>query len=340
MGVEDDDQVPLEMRRAWREANVRPLWESPTAHKVGGAGPEPHLWRWEIMRPLMLGTTRVQSPAAVERRVLSLVNPENHLIEDESTVRTISAALQILLPGEVARPHRHSMNALRFVLEGSGAYTIVDGKRCLMEEGDLILTPGWCWHAHEHLGSSPIIWLDVLDVPFHNIIGTSEFEPGPVHDIPNTFDDSAFAQMGFLPAAVDGDPAYSPMFRYSKKAAIEALKSAPTAPDGSRRLRYVNPVTGGTVMTLLDCMLLELSGGQPTRPFRTNANAVVAVMDGEGESMIGRRTVQWARKDVFTIPQGQKVSHTAKAPAQLFITSDREVYRRLGLLREEVWDES
>ena len=199
MDGETKDQVPPATRRAWQDANVRPLWESPTALKLDGAGPQAHLWRWETMRPLMVGTTKVQNPAAVERRVLSLVNPENRAIEDESTVRTISAALQILLPGEVARPHRHSMNALRFVLEGSGADTIVDGKRCLMEEGDLILTPGWCWHEHEHRGTMPIIWLDVLDVPFHNLIGTSAFEAGPVHDLPAIIDDEAFARVGLLP---------------------------------------------------------------------------------------------------------------------------------------------
>ena len=123
-------------------------------------------------------------PAAVERRVLSLVNPVAKSAEDESTTRNLAAAIQILLPGESARPHRHSMNALRFVLEGSGALTMVDGKACAMEFGDLILTPAWCWHEHVHGGVEPMIWLDALDVPFHLYLGTAKFQPGPVNTAP------------------------------------------------------------------------------------------------------------------------------------------------------------
>ena len=76
------------------------------------------------------------------------------------------------------------MNALRFVMEGKGAYTIVDGKSCLMEEGDLVITPGWTWHEHVHKGSGPIVWMDALDAPLHRYLGTDVFEPGPTHDMP------------------------------------------------------------------------------------------------------------------------------------------------------------
>ena len=103
----------------------------------------------------MEGAIDLANPAAVERRVLSLVNPGSKSVEDEATIQNLSAAIQILLPGELARPHRHSMNALRFVLEGSGALTVVDGKPCAMEFGDLILTSAWCWHEHVDRGNGP-----------------------------------------------------------------------------------------------------------------------------------------------------------------------------------------
>ena len=145
------------LRRAWKAAHLVPLWESSTAHKPP-TPPEPaHLWSWQAIRPLVGGAMDLANPAAVERRVLSLVNPVAKSAEDESTMRNLSAAIQILLPGESARPHRHSMNALRFVLEGSGALTMVDGKACAMEFGDLILTPAWCWHEHVHGGVEPMI---------------------------------------------------------------------------------------------------------------------------------------------------------------------------------------
>ena len=134
---------------------------------------------------------KLQDMAAIQRRVLSFNNP-NLRNPGMGATPTLTAALQILKPGEVARPHRHSPSALRFVLEGDGAYTIVDGKECLMNEGDLVITPGWTWHAHEHRGTRPIIWLDSLDVPLHRYFGTDGFEPGPPpNDMPATTPDDA-----------------------------------------------------------------------------------------------------------------------------------------------------
>jgi gentisate 1,2-dioxygenase len=289
------------------------------------------------MRPLLLEAAKIRSPNVVERRVLSMVNPENVSPMDESTVNNISAAFQVLLPGEKARPHRHSMNALRFTLEGAGAHTIVDGKPCLMAEGDMILTPAWTWHEHEHGGDAPIIWLDVLDVPFHLGMGTASFEPGPAHDLPDHPDDGVFAVANFVPAGAETDHDYSPVFRYPRGDAVAALASAPLDRDGARRVRYANPVTGGPSMALLDSWLIEAPDARETVPRRTNYNSVFCVLDGEGESRIGEHSVAWQRNDIFTVPQGNWVSHKASgAGAMLFEVNDREIYRRLGILEERL----
>lgn len=327
--------VSAEVRTAWKNASVAPLWESPTAHKDDAGPPPSHIWPWETMRPLLLEAAKVRSPAAVERRVLSMVNPDNTSPMDESTITNISAAFQVLLPGERARPHRHSMNALRFTLEGTGAYTVVDGKRCLMTEGDMILTPAWTWHEHEHDGDAPIIWLDVLDVPFHLGMGTASFEPGPVKDMPHQVDDDVFSVANFVPAGTEVETDYSPVFRYPREDAFAALAAAPADGDGARRVRYANPMTGGPSMALLDSWLIEVPKGGETVPKQANYNSVFAVADGEGESRIGEKTVAWKRNDIFTAPQGNWVSHAANANAAvLFEVNDREIYRRLGLLEE------
>lgn len=321
------------LRQAWKEAHLVPLWESPTAHKPPAPPDRTHLWAWERIRPLIGGAIDAANPAAVERRVLQLVNPASRSPEDEATARTLAAALQILLPGETARPHRHSMNALRFVLEGSGGVTTVNGKPCPMEVGDLILTPAWTWHEHTHRGTGPVIWLDALDVPLHLYLGTAEFQPGPVDDMPATLADSAFAVANVLPEGATAS-AYSPVFRYPYAAAVRALAAAPPARDGARRVRYVNPTTGGAAMAILDTHLAEIDG--PTTPFRTNANAVVSVVEGEGETQVGGDTVRWRAKDIFTLPQGNWIVHRNKgAPARLFTVSDRDALVRLGILKEE-----
>ena len=172
-----------DVRKAWKEANLAPLWENAKAHRPPPPPDAGYLWSWDKIRPLITAAIKVASPEAVERRVLQLVPPIPKCQDEQQTSRTLAANIQILLPGEKARPHRHTMNALRFVLEGSGASTIVDGKSCPMEEGDLILTPAWTWHEHVHQGSGPIIWLDALDVPFQQYMGTGAFQPGPIAEM-------------------------------------------------------------------------------------------------------------------------------------------------------------
>jgi gentisate 1,2-dioxygenase len=267
--------------------------------------------------------------------VLTLVDPaaEGHAA---GTTTNLTAALQILMPGESARPHRHSMNALRFVLDGAGAVTRVDGRDCPMAEGDLVITPGWSWHEHVHHGSAPIVWLDALDAPLHRHLGTDAFEPGPVHDVPVHADEAAFAMPSIVPELADPPPSHSPVFRYPWGEAARAVAAAPRWKDGARRVRYVNPLTGGPVMSLLDCYLTQIEAGAETIPFRTTGNAVAAVVEGRGTSRIGEKTLRWGPKDVFSMPHGNWIAHSADGgPARLFVVSDRDVLRRLDLLKEE-----
>ncbi len=323
------------MREVWRRANVRPLWESPLAHKVRAGGPPAHLWPWRELAPLVKAAMEMTSMAAIERRVLTLVDPQAQG-DAAGTTTNLTAALQILMPGESARPHRHSMNALRFVLDGAGAVTKVDGRDCPMTEGDLVITPGWCWHEHAHHGSAPIVWLDALDAPLHRHLGTDAFEPGPAHDVPAQTADAAFAMPAIVPELADPPPSYSPVFRYPWDQASRAVAAAPRWKDGTRRVRYVNPLTGGPVMSLLDCYLIEIDGAAETIPFRTTGNAVAAVVEGRGTSRIGEETLQWEPKDVFSMPHGNWIAHRADGgPARLFVVTDRDVLRRLDLLKEE-----
>src|SRR5499427_2524674 len=200
-----------EVRKAWKEANLAPLWENAKARRPAPPPDAAYLWSWDKIRPLISAAIAVASPEVVERRVLQLVPPIAEHRDEQQTSRTLSANIQILLPGEKARPHRHTMNALRFVLEGSGATTIVDGKPCAMEEGDLVLTPAWTWHEHVHEGTAPIIWLDALDVPLHHYMGTAAFQPGPVGETPDTVPDGAFAVASVVPDTEYATRDYSPV---------------------------------------------------------------------------------------------------------------------------------
>lgn len=321
-------------RQAWKQASVRPLWENPLAHNARKLPPKAHCWSWSALKPLVLDAMTITDMAAIERRVLTLIDPTAQG-DAAGTTTNITAALQILMPGESARPHRHSMNALRFVIDGNGATTTVDGKPCAMMEGDLVITPGGAWHEHSHGGTSPIIWLDALDAPLHRYLGTDHFEPGPVHDVPETVADTAFETPNIVPDIEDG-PAFSPVFRYPWANAARAVAAAPKGRDGARRVRYAHPLTGGSAMPLLDCYVTQIDAGTETRPVRSTANAVCAVVEGHGASWIGEQSFNWGPKDIFSMPHGNWISHSAEGgPAKLFIATDRDALRRLDLLREE-----
>ena len=325
-----------DVRKAWKEANLAPLWENAKAHRPAPPPDAGYLWSWDKIRPLITAAIEVASPEAVERRVLQLVPPIPKCQDEQQTSRTLAANIQILLPGEKARPHRHTMNALRFVLEGSGASTIVDGKSCPMEEGDLILTPAWTWHEHVHQGSGPIIWLDALDVPFQQYMGTGAFQPGPVAEMPETVADAAFAVANVVPDTSYATRDYSPVFRYPYASTSAAVAAAPPARDGSRRVRYVNPLSGGPGMAMMDCFLVQLDRGATTLALPHHrelgllrGGRVRREPDRQRDDPVAQaRHLHLAARQPHRSPGERR--YCAAVPGL-----DRDMYARLGLLKEE-----
>jgi gentisate 1,2-dioxygenase len=161
-----------------------------------------------------------------------------------------------------------------------------------------------------------MVWLDVLNVHAHIHMGTFSFEPGPPHDVPP-------------PVALE-------TVHYPFAEAKRAVDASAPQSDGTRRLRYINPQTGGPVMPLLDCYLVRLEPGQTTIPARTSAHSVWAVVEGTGSTTAGTGTIAWKPRDVFTLPHGAAVTHTAAETSYLFVCTDREIMRRLDLLKETV----
>jgi gentisate 1,2-dioxygenase len=323
--------------KEWHAAKLAPLWNSPNAHKPPPAPVPAYLWRWQEMRPLIERAFAETSPQAVQRRVLQMLSPAAQSLADEHTCGNVLAAYQCLLPGETARPHRHTMNALRFMLEGAGVVTLVDGKECSMEFGDLVLTPGMCWHEHRHDGDVPVVWLDVLDVPLHMYMGSVVFQPGPIEVQPITMPDAAFASANVVPAVTLGRSDHSPVFRYPYASVVNALQHAPKGEDGIRRVKYINPLNGQGAMALLAASMMQIDAHTQSLPVRSTANQVVAVVEGEGESQIGDQVIQWSKRDVLTIPQHQWARHRAfSEDARLFVVSDADAMQRLNLLREDI----
>src|SRR5262250_1976237 len=162
--------------------SAAPLWEvlSDIVRKDPRTSVQAALWRYDDMRPFISEAGRIIAAEEAERRVLILENPG---LQGMSRItQSLYAGLQLILPGEIAHSHRHTASALRFILEGTGAYTSVDGERLTMKPGDFILTPFWSFHDHGNPGAEPVVWLDGLDIPTVNMFDTSFFEKHEDHE--------------------------------------------------------------------------------------------------------------------------------------------------------------
>jgi gentisate 1,2-dioxygenase len=331
--------MSTDFRSAMESANVSALWEraNPDGAQLVEA---PHLWPWAELDPLLDVAVAETDMENAERRVLVLENPAYRDTPRIGASLNMVVNLQVLMPGEVARPHRHRLNALRFIIEGDGrAVTTVDGTPCPMFPGDFLLTPGWCWHEHSHDGNGRAVWLDALDAQLQRHLCTNEFEAGPSNDMPPPRTEDAYAAAGVTPLNLREDKPYSPIFRYPLSRVIDALGAMPAAADGSRRVRYTNPLTGGPAMPGVDCYMLAPARENETRAYRTNANMMCLAVDGEGVSQVGGTRLQWKKNDIFSLPRGHWISHRAgSGDAKLFQLTDREVLARLDYLREEFRD--
>ena len=322
-------------------AGSQPLWDRyhRLTRREPAAADSPWHWAWADMEPLVERAVREVALEDAERRVLLLAHPA--FPESAASTTNLSSGLQTLMPGEVARAHRHSLQAIRFVLDGGGAVTSVNDQRCPMQEGDLILTPAWTWHEHVHPGQGRVVWFDGLDLPLCRHLDSVFFErAGPQTDTVDPPPTRAAAlrtgAVALPPDAFDLRSGGSSRFRYAWERALSALSAATPQPDGSRLLRYVNGESQGAVLPTLDCYLMSAAHGQPTRRYRSTSNAVCVVARGQGSSLVGERAIAWQRNDVFTLPHWNWVSHTATSDdAVLFMMTDRELLAAIGYLREQ-----
>ena len=306
---------------ALEAANIHPLWDryqkiTPLAPRAGDA---PFHWRWRDLEPFAERAAREVAIEDVERRALILAHPAFGGATQSTS--NLLAAFTVLEPGDRAVPHRHTAAAIRFSTRARGALTIVNGRRCEMQEGDLVLTPPYCWHGHINESGHRTIWFDAANMPLICGMDANFFEPG-------RRDDAEFWKVS---------DAGSALYRYPGEATRAQLDAAAPGADGAKWLRYLHRESGGAVMPTLDCYALRLQKGDATRPRRTTWNAILLVVRGEGRSTIGERTIEWSREDVFTIPHWSFARHEARGgDADLFVVTDRSVYERLELAREEL----
>lgn len=303
------------------------------------ASEAPFLWKWEALLDGLMKASETIGIEQAERRAIRLVSPH---LPIQSTSHSLQFTFSIVNPGEVARAHRHNMAAIRFVVQGRGAYTAVSGERFPMEEGDLILTPNWTWHDHHNESEDPIIWLDGLDGPLIQSLNVLFFEEYEKEEQPITRETGESTnRMGFarLPKQeathLRGVP-----FRYAWKDTYKALKSLSEGdhdPYDGTLLRYINPATGGFTYPTMSCEVQLLKAKEKTQMHRHTSTALYHAFRGHGCTAVGEGHLEWKKGDSFVIPlwQWHRHENLSDEEAILFSINDRPVMESLQLHREE-----
>ena len=326
--------------------HLTPLWESlhSLVPKQPSPGYESALWRFADLEPLLARAGALISAEEAVRRVLVLENPA--LPGSSSITHSLYAGMQLILPDEVAPAHRHTQSALRFIVQGEGAYTAVDGERTTMHPGDFILTPSWAWHDHGNPGAGgvaePVVWLDGLDIPMTRFFSGGFAENGEAASQQVARPEGrSLAAYGYNMAPVRQlhTRTSSPIFNYPYARSREALDTLRRQQEIDAwvgvKLRYINPLTGGAPMPTIGACMQLLQAGFSGLPHRSTDGTVYSVVEGSGSATIGGRRFDFAPRDTLVVPSWATLVLDAPQDVVLFSFSDRPVLEALGMLREE-----
>lgn len=338
------EELPKDYRLALEQNRLVPLWPALRnflPYEKPQRSCRPAAWHYSEIRPLLMAAGQLTPIEKAERRVLILANPSL----DPATVRatpTIYLGFQLILPGETAPNHRHSPSAIRFVVEGEGGFTVVDGERLPMEKGDLILTPSGLWHEHGHTGSGPVVWLDALDLPLVHAVEASYCVEGASQPVANRPDlsQSTYRRAGLVPYRSLSKPRSNyPLARYPWKEVRAALNdlAAYSDPSETAQLAYVNPETGQECLPILGFSAMVLRPGETYMPRRCSASKVYHIIEGEGEALLDGESFYWGEADTLAVPTHADITlrnRSATRNAYLFVVDDAPMQRKLGFYEE------
>jgi len=352
MSAQPDPRSQTAAERQAYYAAIRPLHLSPLWEQLHALVPQqPHTpcaaahWRYEDVRPHLMRAATLISAAEAVRRVLVLENPA--LPGMACITQSLFAGLQLIMPGEVAPAHRHTQSALRFVVEGRGAYTAVNGERTTMAPGDFIITPSWTWHDHGSDATGPVVWLDGLDIPLVRFFDAGFAENAPTEQQALTRPEGHnLARYGANMAPLrDASPhgTTSPIFCYpyarSREALARLLRDGAIDPWDGVKLRYVNPATGGAPTPTMAAFMQLLPAGFEGQPHRQTDGAVYSVVEGRGVAIVGdgarQQQFSFGPRDHFVVPSWHTLRLNASDECALFSYSDRPVQMATALWREE-----
>jgi len=332
------------MRQAYYERIVKhsmtPLWKvmSSLVPDEPATRCVPVVWHFNDVKSLVMEAGGLITAEEAKRRVLILENPALH--GESRVTNTLFAGIQMIMPGEVAPAHHHVSSAIRFVLDGEGAYTAVEGEKAFMSPGDFVITANWAPHDHGNPSDKPMLWLDVLDAPTINFFETSfaeDFDEPMQATTRQDGDSLNFYGSGVLP---DGTPAMNrtPVINYTYARTRPIIERMMQTGDIDKRhgarVHYANPINGGPVLPTMGANLAMLPKGFRGEPYRSTDGTVFVCAEGQGTTNVDGQVLEWGRNDVFVVPPWKRYSHAAPKQSVLFSISDRPAQEALGIWRE------
>ncbi|MEM8685699.1 MAG: cupin domain-containing protein [Pseudomonadota bacterium] len=338
-----DDLAGLETGALWTVANDIEPWE-PTPASA------PTIWRNKELRPQVMRSLDLVSPEKAGRRVVYLRNPKRKDVS--ACCGWLFSGIQVMRPGEKTSAHKHAASALRFIMEGAGGYTVVDGHKITFGARDFVITPNGTWHDHGVLEEGEVsMWQDGLDIPLTNALEANFYEVHPdlyqKPNYPQNDSPGTYGAPGLLPAKETWDKPYSPLMKYSWEETYEGLQAYGKVSDGSPYdgliMRYSNPHTGGHVMQTMGAHMQMLRGGEATKAHRHTGNVIYHVAKGSGHSVIGGVRYDWSEKDIFCVPAWMWHEHANASDSEdacLFSFNDFPVMEKLGFYREEAFEDN
>jgi len=333
------DELPQDYRDAMTQAGVAPLW--PMMRNVlphGKPNPitQPGYWSYDAVRPLLLRAGELTPVEKAERRVLVLSDPGRGAGAMQATA-SLYLGMQLLLPGETAPAHVHTPSAVRIIVEGTGGYTVVDGEKLPMEDGDLVMTPGGDWHDHGHEGSDPVVWLDVLDLPVFYYLEGSYATEGPLQAQRNRPDAAMveYKSAGLVPSRSRHQARRYPLARFPWARTEDALREMKKyASNGIAEVDYVNPETGEDVLPTMGFTAMMIDAGEAEKPPLRSCSSAFHVVKGRGRTTVNGKVIEWGPKDTFTAPPFAKIDHEADEESFLVRAHDRPLQDKLGYYEE------
>ena len=346
-GTADTPEL-VQLYRDFDSNDLAPLWTQRDDLMPFTPAPAavPHVWRWRTLFDIAERSGElIPVGRGGERRAIGLVNPG--LPGTAYATPTLWCAIQYLGGFETAPEHRHSQNAFRFVVEGEGVWTVVNGDPVRMSRGDLLLTPGWNFHGHHNDTAEPMAWIDGLDIPFSSYadVGFFEFGSERVTDEASPHvsrSERLWAHPGLTPLSSQEPQVSTPIGAYRwehtdtalrEQLALEDEGHPATVEQGHAAIKYTNPTNGGDVLPTMRCEFHRLRAGARTAIRREVGSSVWQVFEGSGTVVLDGERRDLVKGDLFVLPSWTAWSLEAESEFDLFRFSDAPIVERLHFQR-------